>query len=1517
MTDNLHHRIARSSNLDCKVARRFSDRPVLLDAADQILRQQWLRHLPDNPHDPLALYLASRHPRTGDTWVRPLSHVLVERYCARKTLNLSDGENFVTTHVDGDPAWQVDIDLHRVELLINEAGPFLLEAYEQSLTAYWSAFDRNGQTPWQWYAAFLRAQLQTAVDAHRSAGSLPGFALAVATLVHDQPFAQRLDRWSNTAGLKVSHLGVDFSADGKLDTDLASALLIEHADGDPTRDLTLLFTLAGKLYSFKSRQDMLEAIGRYWPAAPHYAPRQVSISLSSQGHFETQALGVLDQQLRVITHRAGQYRTRLDALNMNLDLDRLTSMIALCSEVEATKRQSLLQHLPDWLRNAQSRSLMHFSTLLLDVAQGCQDNQGQFWLDDVDNAQGFANRQLAARFAADHPDDSVDPKHVRVFNYQTTGVAAPAQGGVLTTGEVTPVEYTLAQLAIGNLGLLRPGRVELRSTDASPLPEWMTESYLRSVVSELDIGASYPAMLRRKLLDDPNGRVTRQRLLTTQLRSQLPALAQELYLRGKLPDQQAASGIAQVFWTAEDDEARRWIMRPLGFIKSPGASVDHPCNTWLIEPLSAGAETCLLYRPLHEDTLLQFSDRLALFVAISSPGKLQDDLLQRLAPENRRFYANGGFLEPHLFVILEDTSALPWGTPAPVELARETPVADPGAALYLACVNESLQHFEEHAATTAQTRWTRWKELGWLLFNTLLPLAGGTLGKVAWLAQMEVALAEYVDADAEREPSRYRLSIVNLLVNISMLLFAHSLVRLRQEQGETAPFSAIAAHLTEPESFVPEPPKVRQPADSRLDFAWTRPTQTLTNAQRDSLNALQATVATSSLGTPVPSGALRGLYLHDSKLYTQLGGKVYEVELGMPRNQMRIVGPDHEHGPWLRRDEVGRWQLDLRLVLEGGMPLPERIRRMQLDKESALRTVNEQIKADKDAISEKIKQQTTIEKIAAATQDDTTLQTCQEKLQALSNFWTTHIERLKIRNGLEPLKDFKKVHAFAVYQDSFCQRLQRKILHMRYQPAREQLLQLARQQQQGMDLSASDARIAASRLDTLAPLIEQMIDNNTRLRQNQDTLNKLASPQQPEILQWSKLAAAMPATAERDLILRFLRLEALVNRMTLVHGLSGDAPFWRDRFWSNVELGIAQRAKLFRLVDADEEVAVRLLRSILEQFQAAARQLGHFAEQISGEAGQRTMRQLQEQVDWILSRIKQELAELPDYPSISTLQQLRKKVPGLIDTTEHGLLLAEPRADDANTVDIPGPDNKTNTRTYHLKQGEWVELQPAQAATQRAGQSLKRLLNGSDRLMKSARDEVARLQAVSSRYLPVELEESVRHQQERLQAHADAIEARLTEDNETDEALGDKDAEQVARALRGLADELQGQATQLRVAAAMAQKPRMGEVMFLVEGKHVQISRVGSRTRLASVKGRPADFLDEYGISHDGQVLWYAHFHYPTMNTAKADFTAGHLKLAAQRHMPGHRYADGSGTVVEVYRAQITASAAARYFFNL
>ncbi|MFK0314473.1 hypothetical protein ACIQUF_24990 [Pseudomonas sp. NPDC090233] len=1441
----------------------------------------------------------------------------MERYCQRSTLNLCTGDDYLTTHVDADPAWRVDIDLHAVETLINEAAPLLVDSYKQSLTGYWSRFDTSGTTPWAWYGEFLRNQLKTALDTHRDTGSLKGFALAAAGLVHSHPDTHARSAWNNTDGLKVSHLAVDLSAAGILDPDLSSALLIEHADAEPAREITLLYTLTGKLHIFGSRHELLESIARYWPRSAEMAPYTVTISALHEDAFEAQALGLLDQQLRVIEHLANLYQTRLGALNMNLELDRLTSMLNLCSDAEAIQRHSLSEQLPDWLRNADSRPLLRYGDLLLDVAEDYQNAEGKFWLDGIDNAETFSNRQLTARFEADHPGNTLEATQVRVINHQTTATAAAGQGTIVTSGEVTPVSFTLAQLAIGNLGLLKPGRVELLSTTAEPLPAWLDETYLRTVITELDIGAAYPALLRRELLADSPQRGARQRLLLKQLRSQLPALAQELYLRGTLPDGNASGHIAEVFRPFTDDDSQRWIMRPLGFIKAPGSTVDHPRNTWLIEPRTPVAEACLLYRPLHTDTLLQFKDRMALFDAISTPGKLQDDLLQRLPEEVQRFYAHGGFLEPHLFTVLTDTSAIPFSTPAPVELAQEAPVHDPGEALYLACVKESVDNFEDHASTSAQTRWARWKELGLLLFNTLLPLAGATLGKVAWLAQMEVALSEYADSDASSNPTGHRLALVNLLVNISLLLFSHSIFRLRVEQGEPPAFPGPVIASETPRLPASMLPDVETAATSQIDFSWSRPGLLLSANQRTALQALRSSISPSVLGSTIPAGPLRGMYLHGVKTYALLDGEVFEVAVDLSRNQPRIVGPDLTPGPWLLRDEIGRWRVDLSLRLKGGMPLSEDIRRLQLEKENALSAVNERIRADKEDFPNRIKQQATIESLVSAARDDATLKTCQEKIKALSAFWTTHIEHLQTRNGLQPLKHFKVVHAQALYQDSYCQRVLRKILYMRYQPDREQLLQLANEQASGQELTESDALIAAARLDRLAPLIDEMIENNTHLRQCQDGLTKLATLHQPEILKWRDLANEIPATQERDLTLRCLRIEGLINRLSLVHGLPAEAAHWRDRFWDTFQLAIAQRTKLLTLGKIDQEVMARILRNILEQFQAAARNLNHMIEQIEDVAALQTAHTLQAQLDWILTRIRKEVAELPEYPPVSTFQQLRNKVPGLIETTESGLLLAEPRSDDANTFDVAAPDNKMPARTFRLAEGEYVENRPASVQLRPTARSLKRLLKDSDQLMKDARDKVAKLSLEVASYWPGDIEYLVLDQRKRLLTEVEAIESRLTADNETDEAAVGKDAELVARALRLLASELQAQATQLRIVAAIAQPPRMGDVIFLLEQNQIKITAVGTRTRLAKLKGRPADFLDEYLISHQDQALWYAHFHYPAMSTAKADFTAGHLKTAAQRFMRGKHYTDSNGRTVDVYRAPITGAKAARYFFTL
>ncbi|NIF18388.1 hypothetical protein [Pantoea sp. Cy-639] len=1534
MNDNLHQRLAQFSSLDCEVARRFSDRPTLLESAEQLLLERWQAHYPGSPHDPLQLFLDSRHPHTDHAWIRPLAQVLVERYCQRSTLNLNDGADFLTTRLDSDPSGQVVIDLHEAELLINETGPLLLEAYQQQLIGYWRRFDQQGETPWRWYANYLHDQFQQAIASCAKDSSWPQFALTTARLVHAYPLAATRSHWQNTRGLTVTGLAANFSADGDLDVDLASAVLIEHRDLDPERNLTLLYTLSGKLLRFESRQSVLNAIRRYRNANSPLTPYTIELDFQFPSAFENQALGLLQQQLQLIEQIAANAQNKLDAITLSLDLDRFTSLIDLCNETEAAQRRSLSTQLPEWLRNAKGRPLMRYSTLLVDVAQRYHDARGRFWLDDVPDAETFANQQLAARFAADHPGTTCTPEQVRVTNYQVTAAALPGQGGIVMSGEENPLDFTLAQLAIGNLGLLKPGRITLASTTDTPLPAWMNEHYLRAVISNLDIGSTYPALLRRMLLTDVSQREERQRLLMAQLRAQLPALAMELHLQGKVDDAQAPEHISQALGRQPGVDASQWTIRQLGFIKSPGADADYPRNTWLIEPLSPSAQSCLLYRPLHQDSLLYFHDRLALFVAISTPGALQDDLLYRLPAEDRRFYAHGGFLEPHLFFPIDDPASVPFGKPPAVILALDPPPVDLGQALYLACVNESIARFEERSASTAQTRWEHWKTLGWLLFNTLLPLAGSTLGKVAWLAQMEVALAEFVETEPVRDPTRHELAMIDLLVNIAMLLFSHSLMRLRLEQESILPTATLPVDPSTP-ATEPEPASTELVTRQNFNFSWSTPDRTLNAEQQGNLDKLQANLTLSQLGTPAPIGPFQGLYLHDSRFYAVLAherhpvvdGKIirvttrqaYEVRHDSERQQMRIIGPDQTPGPWLRQDELGRWALDLGLYYKGkgGMPITEHMERMRLQRQNALEAADALISADKAAFDSKAREMTTLEKLVAATRDDKTLSTCQDKLSQLATFWLNHLEHLKSRNALAPMKNFRMAQAAALRQESFCQLVLHKLLKQRFDPHRTQLSQLVEQHQRGQPLDEADTRITTQRLEQQAQLLERMLENNARLRHTHDALARLAGPRFEQIVKWRDLAASVPANAKTELILRFLQAENLVNQLTLLHDLSLEAAFWLDRTWDNLQLGIAQRLSVLAQPQVDAEANVRLLQSISERLQTSQRQLQILLDLTADAGTPDTIRQLQVGVEHLLRDVARDLAELPDYPPVSTLGQLRHRLPGLIETAEHGVLLAKPRPDDATTVDLPGPETHTPGRTYQLRQGSWVELKPVKAAPGSTGRSLKRLLKESAALMARTREEVASVRRAGNRYLPVEIEESVLHQRARLLNQVEAIEARLTADNATDEGIQGLDAEGTARTLRAEAEALQEQATRLRLEAALAQKPRMAEVQFLIEQGQVQLARVGTRVRLARVKGRPVDFLDEYSISHNGQVLWYAHFHYAAQEAAKVDFTAGHLKTLAQRHAAGQQVTEANGSVSEVYRAPITTAAASAHFFNL
>ncbi len=122
----------------------------------------------------------------------------------------------------------------------------------------------------------------------------------------------------------------------------------------------------------------------------------------------------------------------------------------------------------------------------------------------------------------------------------------------------------------------------------------------------------------------------------------------------------------------------------------------------------------------------------------------------------------------------------------------------------------------------------------------------------------------------------------------------------------------------------------------------------------------------------------------------------------------------------------------------------------------------------------------------------------------------------------------------------------------------------------------------------------------------------------------------------------------------------------------------------------------------------------------------------------------------------------------------------------------------------------------------------------------------------------------------------------------------------------------------LRIAITKAQAPTIGHVSYLVEQGEVLISRVGERVALARRKGFAQDFLQEYVIQDgQGQPLWYAHFHYASLEAQAADFTAGHLKTREQRFDRAPLLVGGrnSQAVIQVYRSRIDRMSAATLFF--
>ena len=369
---------------------------------------------------------------------------------------------------------------------------------------------------------------------------------------------------------------------------------------------------------------------------------------------------------------------------------------------------------------------------------------------------------------------------------------------------------------------------------------------------------------------------------------------------------------------------------------------------FIIEPLNLDAGPHVLYRPLYEKSLVEFTSRAALMEAIATPSELQTSVLTWLTDSARTMYDNGGFKEPHFvrFNLEDDFPVATFEKPEPATLAVNGVGSDLAQHLgngqllpYLYQINAlSLVHqADRDTVSNRESRWRLFLEGANLFFNIfMLPYLRGPVMLTAWFLLLVEALARDVPALASDDAVTRELAVVDLLQNLAMVLLqvgATSIPPLANPQARSTPLlrrtlgprRITGAWPAQPPAILKDGPvfmagEWQKNAIEDLDFSFASANNRLTPDLRKKLGAL-AVPKPPSLPLPERSGALAGLCLTEGGGYALIEGAYYPVQI--EAGEVSIVG-----GPGLQSDAHGHWSVDLKLRLSGGTPSKSGVSRL-------------------------------------------------------------------------------------------------------------------------------------------------------------------------------------------------------------------------------------------------------------------------------------------------------------------------------------------------------------------------------------------------------------------------------------------------------------------------------------------------------------------------------------------------------------------------------------------------------------
>ncbi|AZE86654.1 DNA polymerase III alpha subunit [Pseudomonas orientalis] len=1462
--------------------------------------------------------------------VESLTSVLAHQALSSDRVTYIDGQHFLTLQPNAAAPVHLAVKIDAIARLINELSDLLFTAFQEQQLDFWNASNGAAGPRWQAFSSALRNVWN--ITQEQGPGE---HECAMARSVFQEPDRARRslkDPFKSRAYL----VDVDILRDGQsthLNFMDITVLVGEHEK----RQMVLTHSLVSGYETFES----LAQFGASLPARLGPPERDTTLQwrlYEPDGNFfDTLACTLISLQIQVIGSLGEsdpQDPPRAPTVA------RIVPSIEEMSDHQVSNIREIHRQLPDWLASATDSDTAAYSRYMIDLAQLHTHYHGETFQDGIPSIRDYARAQLHSHIRVPEKGMDLNLDKVEIV------IESPVLWGTFAIpGAVDITRRSLIDLALENLTGLPTGNVTVHYNGKdNGAPAWLTYRFLKDVIEDIDIGQNYPALIKQKLLDDPQQSSHRQQIYTSHLQVQLPLQALQMKIRGQGGvDETGYRYVAAVMRAGEHErnvDGQPIVIRCLAFMPTlrQGHEQDVVANMFVIGPRHSDAGPCVLYRPLLEPALMQFASRQNLLYAIKHERALRESVLAWL-PEAQRFnYAQ---------YVFPDTLPSPWTVvralvepltvlymSGPVTLTDEEIGNDALATLFKANANAMVELATRQSVSNVQKRWATFRHAGWQIFNAALPFMGRTLGVAAWIWQIMDDLQSVEEAVNKGDPTASWTALVDVFLNLGMALTLHIALRhprpLKQFDApriETESEQTTIETASKPSVAEKKYTCVRQPdiPDNQLSAKHQGAVHTR-GALSHSRLGLAATLDSFNVAKPEKLGEQNktpgrhlNLYPLADQWFAPVGQRWFEVIVD--DNDSVIIIDSRSPlrtGPPLVGNLAGQWFVDVRLRLRGG-GLRNRRRAVKVDQPSRIAQLMTQLNAF-DAVA--ASNQLDVLESKPALDSPAGPSTDQRR--------TAFIGKVDSRlaaydEAISQLKSLSIIDTVPTYQSNMSGYLKQQV----------QLTQLAMEQQ------VVSYRAA---LESSTPILDAEVDidykNQASSAQTLSTLN-LGIIKRLQFIDgcFNNLktlgdeGAAVIHKAMKELpeltLIELKSLEIGLGRYLCIDEAQSQIPATvRERMNQIVDSAEINVESFSEIAERDNGASlddrIEVLNSLVEHFSSADQRLLDLHADYPQHLLKPRLESLRLHISEFSQRAVHDLACLlrerkalePKPGSSRTEPGSRRKV---IKTRHHGVVMGEARETDSSLVDIKARMTGKVLATFHEKApGVWVKRQSAPPhPSAPVAVDLDTSINAGQTLLDGEQAEIRKYQGLSRKpwHAPQDIQDMFDAYAKTLEDASNDIEAALTQRNltESDHAS----AASTNRQLNDAAQRIYRLGKKTYIDMIKQQAPTAERLNWLNSQGLISIVKVVSRRRL---KGPRKDYLDEYEIrdkEHDA-VLWYAHFHYETKDAALENFTKDHLKTREQRRLGGayQRTGPSDWDMIEIHRRSVGAQLAQSLFFN-